>query len=85
MKNLKKVLFTFLLVAGFMLFSVGAASAKKGDIVGVPDPNPDGTTPCSIVVPEGPAAPNGDEDEDDAPRESEDETPEDENGENGQH
>ena len=62
MKNLKKVLFSLALVLGLMFFSVTAVYAKgKGDVVVVPDPNPDGVDGCSIEYPGTPAYP-GDED-----------------------
>ena len=53
MKNLKKVLFSLVLVIGIMFFCVSPAYAKKGVVI-VPDPNPDGVVDCSIE-PENPA------------------------------
>ena len=64
MKNLKKVLFSLALVLGLMFFSVTCVYAKGdgGDVVIVPDPNPDGIVDCSIEYPGTPAYP-GDEDD----------------------
>lgn len=60
MKNLKKVLFSLVVVIGMMFFCITPAYAKKGVVI-VPDPNPDGVENCS-VDPEYPAYSDEEED-----------------------
>ena len=72
MKNLKKVLFSLVLVIGIMFFCVSPAYAKKGVVI-VPDPNPDGVVDCSLEDENSPAY--SDEEEDQEEQKDENEKP----------
>ena len=70
MKNLKKVLFSLVVVIGMMFFCITPAYAKKGVVI-VPDPNPDGVVGCSLVEPEYPAYDGEEEDQEEQKDENE--------------
>ena len=72
MKNLKKVLFSLILVLGIIFSSITPAYAR-GKIEIVDDENPDGIEGCSIEAPEYPAY--SDEEEDQEEQNDENEKP----------